>query len=67
MCCFPEDAGLDSACFKMSYDVLVMAVRQQRGREGKRRGKGGGKGGEKEGKEGGLCMARVYVALPASR
>ncbi|KAG2424696.1 hypothetical protein HXX76_014272 [Chlamydomonas incerta] len=26
VCCFPEDAGLDSACFKMSYDVLVMAV-----------------------------------------
>ncbi|KAG2428088.1 hypothetical protein HYH02_014479 [Chlamydomonas schloesseri] len=26
VCCFPEDAGLDSACFKMGYDVLVMAV-----------------------------------------
>ncbi|PNW69798.1 hypothetical protein CHLRE_19g750547v5 [Chlamydomonas reinhardtii] len=26
VCCFPEDAGLDSACFKMSYDVLVMAM-----------------------------------------
>ncbi|GIL56627.1 hypothetical protein Vafri_11967 [Volvox africanus] len=26
VCCFPEDAGLDSACFKLSYDVLVMAV-----------------------------------------
>ncbi|KAG2486568.1 hypothetical protein HYH03_014738 [Edaphochlamys debaryana] len=26
VCCFPEDAGLDAACFKMSYDVLVMSV-----------------------------------------
>ncbi|GLC74175.1 tubulin alpha 1 [Pleodorina starrii] len=26
VCCFPEDSGLDSACFKLSYDVLVMAV-----------------------------------------
>lgn len=25
--CFPEDAGLDAACFKVSYDVLVLAVR----------------------------------------
>lgn len=26
VCCFPADAGLDEACFKMTYDVLVMAV-----------------------------------------
>lgn len=26
VCCFPEDAGLDTACFKLSYDVLVVAV-----------------------------------------
>lgn len=24
--CFPADAGMDEACFKMSYDVLVMSV-----------------------------------------
>jgi hypothetical protein len=26
VCCFPDDAGMDSACFKLSYDVMVMAV-----------------------------------------
>eukprot|EP00195_Chlamydomonas_chlamydogama_P008836 CAMPEP_0202898464 /NCGR_PEP_ID=MMETSP1392-20130828/6978_1 /ASSEMBLY_ACC=CAM_ASM_000868 /TAXON_ID=225041 /ORGANISM="Chlamydomonas chlamydogama, Strain SAG 11-48b" /LENGTH=558 /DNA_ID=CAMNT_0049584399 /DNA_START=316 /DNA_END=1992 /DNA_ORIENTATION=- len=26
VCCFPADAGFDEACFKMSYDVLIMAV-----------------------------------------
>lgn len=26
VCCFPADAGLDVACFKLSYDVLVMSV-----------------------------------------
>jgi hypothetical protein len=24
--CFPADAGLDEACFKMSYDVLLVGV-----------------------------------------
>ncbi len=24
--CFPADAGLDEACFQISYDVLVVAV-----------------------------------------
>jgi hypothetical protein len=27
VCCFPDDAGMDSACFKLSYDVLLMSVR----------------------------------------
>lgn len=26
VCCFPADAGLDEACFKMSYDALVLSV-----------------------------------------
>ena len=26
VCCFPADAGLDQACFKVPYDVLVLAV-----------------------------------------
>ena len=26
VCCFPEDAGLDKACFKLSYDVLLVSV-----------------------------------------
>ena len=26
MACFPKDAGLDEACFKIPYDVLVLAV-----------------------------------------
>ena len=29
VCCFPADAGLDVACFKISYDVLVMSVSQK--------------------------------------
>jgi NADH:ubiquinone reductase (non-electrogenic) len=24
--CFPKDAGLDEACFKISYDVLIVGV-----------------------------------------
>lgn len=24
--CFPADAGLDEACFQISYDVLIVAV-----------------------------------------
>ena len=26
VCCFPADSGLDQACFKVPYDVLVVAV-----------------------------------------
>jgi len=26
VCCFPADAGLDQACFKVPYDILVLAV-----------------------------------------
>ncbi|CAG9464813.1 unnamed protein product [Pedinophyceae sp. YPF-701] len=26
VCCFPADAGLDSACFKVPYDALMVAV-----------------------------------------
>lgn len=26
VCCFPADAGLDEACFKMSYDALIVSV-----------------------------------------
>jgi len=26
VCCFPKDAGLDQACFKVEYDILVVAV-----------------------------------------
>lgn len=25
--CFPKDAGLDEACFKISYDILIVGVR----------------------------------------
>lgn len=24
--CFPKDAGLDEACFKISYDILIVGV-----------------------------------------
>jgi hypothetical protein len=24
--CFPKDAGLDEACFKIKYDILIMGV-----------------------------------------
>lgn len=27
MACFPKDAGLDEACFKISYDILIVGVR----------------------------------------
>lgn len=23
-CCFPEDAGIDEACFSVEYDILVL-------------------------------------------
>lgn len=26
VCCFPADAGLDEACFKISYDALIVSV-----------------------------------------
>jgi hypothetical protein len=26
VCCFPADAGLDQACFKVPYDILIVAV-----------------------------------------
>jgi len=26
VCCFPKDAGLDQACFKINYDILITAV-----------------------------------------
>jgi NADH:ubiquinone reductase (non-electrogenic) len=24
--CFPKDAGLDEACFKIAYDILIIGV-----------------------------------------
>lgn len=27
MACFPKDAGLDEACFKIKYDMLIVGVR----------------------------------------
>ena len=26
VCCFPADAGFPEACFKLSYDVLIVSV-----------------------------------------
>ena len=26
VCCFPDDAGMDSACFQVAYDYLVISV-----------------------------------------
>jgi hypothetical protein len=26
--CFPKDAGLDEACFKIAYDILIIGVSQ---------------------------------------
>jgi NADH:ubiquinone reductase (non-electrogenic) len=30
VCCFPKDAGFPEACFKLSYDILIVAVRAVR-------------------------------------
>lgn len=31
VCCFPADAGFPEACFKVSYDSLVIAVSRRTG------------------------------------
>lgn len=33
--CFPMDAGLDEACFKLKFDILVLGVSSSRGGNGK--------------------------------
>lgn len=27
--CFPEDSGLDEACFKVPYDILILSKRSR--------------------------------------
>lgn len=61
VCCFPADAGFPEACFKLSYDILVVAVRRpvfQRAQGGSGAGSSAGSGSSGFGVGGGRMVRR---------
>lgn len=57
VCCFPADAGFDEACFKMTYDILVVSV------SGRAWLASGGWGWREEG--GAACWWCRWVGMPS--